>query len=210
MGTPMATGFSATPDKKPRKSIAQRQLDLRARLWPTFTDGHIWRRKHHDGFTTIPRTLPLILDILNDMAGGQPVGTTYLDLWCRAYDECFVTLSKPREMAFHAGFSGQRGERTWRGRMRILEGLKFIDIKEGASGPMSYALIFNPYLVIRRHHEQKHPGVREDKYNALVDRAIEIGAKDFEMLDPWAPPPAPPAPPMPTPKQTKKQVKAKA
>jgi len=189
----------ASPVKKVRKTIGQRQLELRARLWPHFGDGHIWRRKHHDGFTTIPRTMPLILGILDDLAGGQPVGTTYLELWCRAYDECFVTLSKPREMAFHAGFTGQRGERTWRGRMRILEGLGFIDIKEGASGPMSYALIFNPYLVIRRHHHEGHTGIREDKYNALVERAIEIGAKDFDMPDPWAPPPVMAAPVVPEP-----------
>lgn len=131
--------------------------------------------------------MPLMLDIMNDLANGQPVSTTYLELWCRAFDECFVTLSKPREMAFHAGFSGQRGERTWRGRMKILANLGFIDLKEGPSGPMSYALILNPYLVIRRHKQQGHPGVREDKYNALVERAIEIGAADLNMSDPWAP-----------------------
>lgn len=128
-----------------------------------------------------------MLDIMNDLANGQPVSTTYLELWGRAFDECFVTLSKPREMAFHAGFSGQRGERTWRGRMKILANLGFIDLKEGPSGPMSYALILNPYLVIRRHKHQHHPGVREDKYNALVERAIEIGAADLNMPDPWAP-----------------------
>ena len=106
----------------------------------------------------------------------------------RAFDESFVTLSKPREMAFHSGFVGQRAERTWRGRMRILAELGFIDLQPGPSGPMSYALIFNPYLVIRRHHDQGHPGVREDKYNALIERAGEIGATDFDLPDPWASP----------------------
>lgn len=181
------TAFGPAPPKKPRKSIAQRQQELRDRLWPTHTAGHIWQRKHHDGFTTIPRTMPLMLDIMNDLANGQPISSTYLELWCRAYDECFVTLSKPREMAFHAGFSGQRGERTWRGRMKILADLGFIDLKEGPSGPMSYALILNPYLVIRRHMQQGHPGIRADKYNALMERAIEIGANDLTLPDPWAP-----------------------
>jgi hypothetical protein len=175
---------------KPRKKIAQRQLELRARLWPNHIDGHMWQRKHHNGFATIPRTMPLMLTIMDDLSEGRPVSATYNELWCRAFDECFVTLSKPREMAFHAGFTGQRGERTWRERMKILAELGFIDIKEGPSGPMSYALILNPYLVIRRHLHQSHPGIRVDKYNALMERAGEIGATDLDMPDPWAPAPA--------------------
>jgi len=173
---------------KPRKKIAQRQVDLRARLWPTVANGHLWRRKFHDGYTTVPRTMPLILSIMDDLANGQPVGMTYLELWGRAFDESFVTLSKPREMAFHSGFVGQRAERTWRSRMRILAELGFIDVQPGPSGPMSYALILNPYLVIRRLHDQRNPGLREDKYNALIERAGEIGATDFELPDPWASP----------------------
>ena len=134
--------------------------------------------------------MPLMMSIMDDLAEGQPVSMTYLELWCRAFDECFVTLSKPREMAFHAGFTGQRAERTWRARMKILSDLGFIDIKEGPSGPMSYALIYNPYLVIRRLHAAKTFGVREDKYNALMERAGEISANDLDMPDPWvsAPP----------------------
>jgi len=176
----------ATLIRKPRKKIAQRQLELRARLWPELNNEFLWHRLKHHGFTTIPRTMPLMLSIMDDLSDGQPVSSTYLELWCRAFDESFVTLSKPREMAFHAGFTGQRSERTWRSRMKILAELGFIDIKEGPSGSMSYAIIFNPYLVIRRLRNKKHPGVREDKYNALMERAGEISAGDLDLPDPWA------------------------
>lgn len=180
--------------RKPRKKIAQRQLELRQRLWPEITDSHIWRRQHHDGFTTLPRTMPLILSIMDDLAE-TPVGMAYLELWGRAFDEGFVTLSKPREIAFHAGFDGQRGERTWRSKMKALADLGFIEVAGGSSGAMSYALILNPYLVIRRLHEKGTSGLRKDKYNALMERAGEIGAEDFSLPDPWtASPPAPPAP----------------
>jgi len=171
---------------RPRKKIAQRQQELRERLWPSHTDGHLWRRQHHQGFTTIPRTMPLIISIIDDLAGA-PVGMAYLELWGRAFDESFVTLSKPREIAFNAGFDGQRGERTWRGKMKLLAELGFIDIQGGPSGPMSYALILNPYLVIRRLHDQKRAGLRADKYNALIERAGEIGAEDFDLPNPWEP-----------------------
>ncbi len=120
------------------------------------------------------------MEIMDAMSKGKPVSTTYLDLWCRAYDECFVTLNKHREMAFHSGYSGERAEQTWSSRISILAKLKFIDVKKGPSGPLSYALILNPYQVIQHHHGKNTPGMREDHYNALLQRSIEIGADDFD------------------------------
>jgi hypothetical protein len=181
---------------KPRNAMAKRQLELRQSLWPAVPDEWLWSRHTHDGFTSLPKGMPLILSIMDDMSKGQPVSSTYLELWCRTFDENFVTLSKPRDMAFHAGFDGQRAERTWRARLDILAKLNFIALKEGASGPASYALIYDPYRVIKWHIENKTPGVRQDKYNALLERATEI--KEHS-LSPPAPPTAAPAPAVPPP-----------
>ena len=161
--------------RPPRKKIAKRQLELRDRLWPDLPQDRLWTRHTHDGFTTLPKAMPLMLSIMDDLAKGQPVASTYLELWCRTFDENFVTLSKPREIAFHSGFFGQRAERTWRARLNILADLGFISLREGPSGPASYALIYNPYKVIQDHHVGGTPGLRADKYNALIERAIEIG-----------------------------------
>lgn len=160
---------------KPRSKIAQRHLLQRQILWPDIDETYLWSRHTHDGFSTIPRTMPLIQRIMDDMSNGKPVSGTYLELWCRSFDGDFVTLSKPIEMAFHSGFTGQRGERTWKDRLKILDKLKFISLKAGPSGPASYALIFNPYHVIRDHHDAKTTGLHEGKYNALLARALEIG-----------------------------------
>jgi hypothetical protein len=110
----------------------------------------------------------------------KPVSAAYLEVWCQSYDECVVTL-RHQEMAFLAGFTGQRGERTWRERVRLLNDLGFISLKGGSSGPESYALIYNPYLVIRDHAAKKTPGLLTDKVNALMARAAEIGAPDFDL-----------------------------
>lgn len=187
--------MATAPDfilRKPRKKIAKRQLELRERLWPNTPQEWLWDRRVNDGFTTLPKAMPLMMSIMDDLAKGQPVSSTYLELWCRTFDENFVTLSKPREIAFHSGFYGQRAERTWRARLKILADLNFISLREGPSGPASYALIYNPYKVIQWHHEQKNPGLREDKYNALIDRTLEIGDESL------SPPPTPPAPGEPT------------
>jgi hypothetical protein len=116
---------------------------------------------------------------MDDMAKGTPVSTTYLELWGRAFDECLVVLSKPKEMAFHSGFGGQRAERAWSARVKILAELGFIDVKAGPSGPLSYALILNPYRVIQKHFTEKRAGLRQDKYYALIQRAGEIRADEF-------------------------------
>jgi hypothetical protein len=79
--------------------------------------------------------------------------------------------------------------------MKLLEELKFIDIKPGKSGAITYVIIWNPHYAIRWHYEQKTPGLVEGTYNALLDRALEIGAKD--MLD--GPPPPPPVVPLAVP-----------
>lgn len=178
---------------KPRKKIAKRQLELRNRLWPSIGDDALWSRHSYNGFTTLPKAMPLMLSIMDDLAGGQPVSSTYLELWCRTFDESFVVLSKPREMAFHSGFTGQRAERQWKDRLKILRDLGFIMLEEGPSGPFSYALLLNPYKVIKHLYDTGNAGVRADKYNALMERAIEI---DDESL---APPPPPPPTPLPMP-----------
>lgn len=196
---------------KPSKKIAKRQLELRDRLWPGLNKQWLWHRKERNGFTTIPRAISLIAAIIDDLTPGAPASAVYLDLWTRAYDESFVVLAKSREMAFHSGFTGQRSERTWKQRIRALADLGFIDLKGGQSGPLSYALIKNPYLVIKALREQGHQGVTSERYNALVERCLEIGETSLDdavptQLEGLAPPqppvsPTPSTPPLAAPPQ---------
>jgi hypothetical protein len=164
------------------RSILKRQLEARAKIWPDVTNQMLWDRTERDGFSTIPRTMPLIMSIMDGLSEkGFPVGQTYLELWCRLYDELFLTLNRPEEMAFFAGFTGQRAVRTWRDRVKRLADMGFIDLKSGPLGEMSYAVFFNPYHVIKRAYLKKL--VPEDKYRALVIRANEIGAFDLDDVD---------------------------
>jgi hypothetical protein len=167
------------PSKRARRT-RESKLALRGRLWPELLDKDVWNKDNH-GFRNIPRTMPLIMSIIDDLSKGRPASMAYLEIWCQSWDgECIVTLEH-REMAFLAGFTGQRGERTWRERVRLLRDLGFIDLKGGPAGPDTYALIYNPYLVIRKLAADKTPGLLVDKVNTLMARAAEIGALDFDM-----------------------------
>lgn len=164
------------------RTILARQLEARAKIWPDVTNLMLWDRNERDGFSTVPRAMPLIMSIMDGLSEkGFPVGQTYLELWCRLYDELFLTLNRPEEMAFYAGFTGQRAVRTWKDRVKRLAELGFIDLKSGPLGDMSYAIFFNPYHVIKRAYLRGE--VQEDKYRALVIRANEIGAFDLDDID---------------------------
>ncbi|MDP8245191.1 MAG: hypothetical protein P9L94_13990 [Candidatus Hinthialibacter antarcticus] len=162
-----------------RRAIEEKRLELRLSLWPKLNVNDLWNKKKNQGFTNVPRTIPIILKIMDSMSKGRPVSSVYLDLWCRSFDESFITLNKSKEMAFSSGYTGQRAEKTWEDRLKILAKLKFIDLKSGPHGVCSYALIWNPYLVIKNHYKEKKDGLTEDLYNALLARSVEIGARDL-------------------------------
>ena len=161
------------------QKIAERKLKLRKKLWPNVCDQELWFRKASKGWLTVPRTMPLILRIMDMLAPkGKPVSATYFDLWCRTYDDSFVTVSMPRQMAYFAGFTGERAHYTWASRIRELGELGFIEYKGGASGPVNYVLIRNPYRVILQHIQSGK--LREEVVNVLQERMIEVGATDLD------------------------------
>lgn len=162
---------------RPHKYIKKIE-SLKGKLWPNTIEGEVWHRKRNDGFFTLPRTMPLIMGIIDDLTKGTPASGVYLELWSRAYDEMYVSLSKAPEMAYHSGFTGQRAVRAWSDRIKKLHSLGFIGLKEGSAGPLSHALIYNPHVVIERLRKANHPGLIESKYMALVERGNEIGAED--------------------------------
>ena len=122
--------------------------------------------------------MPLIVQIMDNLSKGKPVSAVYLDLWCRTYDDSFVIANRSKEMVFFSGFNGERAERTWSSRIKILSDLGFIDIKDGPNGPISYVLIKNPFHTIVK--LQREGRVSNQFFNGLKQRMIEIGARDLE------------------------------
>ena len=161
------------------KTVQKKKLRMRATLWPDVCDEDLWHRKTSHGWVTLPRAFPIILRIMDVLADkGKPVSPTYLDLWCRTYDDSFVVASKPQEMAFYAGFTGQRAQHTWMARVRQLAELGFIRLANGATGPTHYILMLNPFRVIKQHIDAGR--VSPAFENTLTERMIEIGAGDLD------------------------------
>lgn len=164
--------------KKRASKMSKRTLDLRGQLWPDLDESVLWDRTKAKGFSTIPRTMPFILDIMDDLAGkGTPVSKAYLGLWCRVFDEGMLELKSYQDLASESGFTGQRSVHTWKQRMSILVELGFIKAEPGQKGEYDYLLLLNPYHVIKKHYESGK--VQKTKYIAFYARAQEIGANDL-------------------------------
>jgi len=163
-------------------AILTRQLEVRKKLWPDVSTEMTWNRTERTGFVTMPRAMPLILHIMDYLAGkGSPVSSVYLDIWCRTFDESFLQITKTEEMATYAGFTGQRAVRTWKERLSKLVHLGFIDIKYGLTKEVQFALIINPYHVIAKSYANGLVPV--EMWNALMVRCAEIGANDLDDVD---------------------------
>lgn len=169
----MAAGRSAQLARMREKRAA-----LRKQLWGDLDPGHFWHRKTHDGYMTTPRTMPLVLQIIDTLTNGKPASSTYFSLWSRTRDDdSMVIIDNPKDFSLEAGFSGSRSVTTWTSRMRLLQDLHFIEAQKGTH-EFHYVLIWNPHLVIKRLFAENKIQDKEF-YNFFVARSIEIGCKDF-------------------------------
>jgi hypothetical protein len=171
----------ATDNSKKRssRSAGERRTKLRETLWPDIKESDLWLRSQRTGFTTIPRTMSLIGQLLDRAAGkGTPVLSTYLTLWCWIYDEGIVEIRNQRELAWESGFSGNRAEGTWRTRMRRLEELGLIKTRPGLAGQFQYVLLLNPLKAIQRLYASNTDDLL---YVTFLARLTQIGADDLDI-----------------------------
>lgn len=169
--------MTGTVKSKTKRLTAQqrREKKYRGEFFPELDVSDVWDRSLRKGFTTIPRSMPLIGKCMDYLAGkGTPVYETYLALWFRVHDYSFVEIQDPLMFAEESGFSGAKAVSSWRKRMKILEDLGFIETKEGTH-TYSYVLIYNPHQVIKRYEKS----IPERLRNLLYRRCIEIGAEDY-------------------------------
>ncbi|WP_405119926.1 hypothetical protein [Pseudomonas leptonychotis] len=220
---------NAKQSAKRRLTMAERAQQLMLVHFPGVPDALTWTRKTHDGFSTIPRTLPIVMQIIDAQSKGQPAGHVLFCLWARMPDHPVIAIENPSTFAAEAGFIGERAVDTWRRRMKKLRELQLIFTKPGASGEFHYVMLTNPNAAVEW---MRHSGMVQDGlYSRFIERLPEIGAYgDIEALHVYwaalkeaeqaaaaaaeaakqtssasAPPPLPPVPPA----KPKRAVKAK-
>ncbi len=167
--------------KPKRKKKAEREAELREKLWPDISEDDLWNRNSNDGFTTIPRTMPHVMAIIDALTKGKPASSAYLALWCRVFDSSYLRIQAQEAFASESGFSGERKSTVWKGRMRSLVEFGFIHAAEGDSGEFEHVLILNPYAVIKKIVSDSPSAIPKQLVRSIATRAVDIGAEDCEI-----------------------------
>lgn len=170
-GNIVANGKQATTKRMKMAERAQQQMDIH---FPNSPNAWIWSRKRNDGYTTIPRTLPIAMQAIDAQSKGQPAGHTLFCLWARSPDHALIAIENANTFACEAGFIGERAVDTWRKRMKKLRELGFIMTKPGASGEFHYVLLLNPNAAMERMRLMAL--MQDGLYSRFIDRAVEVGA----------------------------------
>jgi hypothetical protein len=128
----------------------EKREKLRNEYWP---DDEAWiGTKNEKGWFSAPRTLPLILQLLDskNLSGKNKPSSVYLDLLARHIDEGIIEITNESDCAFAAGYSGTRAVRTWRERMKVLEDTGFIKSRMVSNQSYKYVLLVHPTIVVKQ------------------------------------------------------------
>ncbi|MBX9910280.1 MAG: hypothetical protein K2Z25_16385 [Beijerinckiaceae bacterium] len=170
----------------------------------------LWQPLPSVGFVMIPKTLPFIVRILDEITKGKPVGRAYSVLWTFCWNnDAFIKMSRAKDIAYACGYTGPRGVRLLIERLVKLRELGMIETASGTDGDISFIYLPCPHYSLLRVWLNGAPKIQERSFNAFRERATALGAKDViamlktinegGALSPItvAPPPAPPAPSLP-------------
>lgn len=174
---------------KKGKAVRSKDVELRDTYFADAAD-RLWDRGKHDGYATVPKTMPMVIRALDELSKGKPLGQTYFALFCATWDNGFVRLARSPDLPYASGFTGPRGVRGWQERMKLLKELGFVEIE--ASGAQKFGLAFlpNPNLVLLDLWEKKKAqgtgpydppalgGLQDATMSAFLERAIDVGAND--------------------------------
>jgi hypothetical protein len=176
------------PTVKQTNAIKQKHLRQINELWPDTPQSILWDRSKAKGFATIPKTLPLVMRIIDILTLGRPASSTYFTLWANNWDVPIVEISREGIMAWESGFSGTRAANTWRIRMDLLKKHKLINCRDGSEGKYNWVLIHNPHAVVRYIKESKPDEYVSNKddfdrlYMALKEKCSKLRAgEEFEV-----------------------------
>lgn len=176
------------------EKMREKYIEKRNNLWPSLEKGSseekriLWEKKRKTGFVNIPRSMPIILNImdyLSNKAGHKTVRDTYLALWCRDFGTALVEIQDSETLALEAGFTGSRATNTLNSKIKILgneeaDGLGFIRTIKSNNDKYKYILMLNPMLIIHLHYYSgKLP---KNKYDELYSRCIDIGDNDLKII----------------------------
>lgn len=153
-----------------RNAADLKREQIREQLWPGSSQ-EIFDRSQHNGFSTVPRIISLVLVLIEQLADkGKNPCRVYCELWFRAFDAQMIEVKDESEIAYACGLTVRR----WKERIVVLENLGFIRTKPAGKLEHAYVLLLNPYNAVK---QLRDAGQIKDEawWGAYTRRAMEIG-----------------------------------
>lgn len=159
---------------------AENDIALRNSMFPDAAT-RLWTHKPFGAFVTIPKTMPFIVRILDEITKGAPVGTVYSTLWTFTWtNDAFIKMGgREKQIAYACRFTGTRGLRTLNDRLVRLRELGMIETASGDAGDISYVYLPNPHYALLKLLEEPSVTIHKDSLNAFKARGSNQGAKDL-------------------------------
>ena len=177
--SPSRSGGKPIPRGKLKKRptrAAERRRELRDEFWPG-AEPLVWNRLAEKGFTTVPRTIPIVMTLIKELTNNGDASRVYLDLWCRAFDEGIVEINDEEECALSSGYpEGTRHIRSWRERVGQLVELGFIAARPKHARKYGYVLVLHPHQIVCRLHASQPERIPGWWWRLYSSRMREIRA----------------------------------
>lgn len=103
--------MSVRAQRAGKRNQSERRIELINTLWEG-EEIETWDRNdrpRNDGFITVPRYLPLLGVLMDELSKGSPLSSTYLALWFRGSDEGLIEIRDKTVLALESGFASARG-----------------------------------------------------------------------------------------------------
>ena len=155
------------------RSQAFKRKATRERIFGDSTQFKLWNRQKDNGYVHLPRILPMVGNILDSLSKGKPLGSTYLALWFRTFDEMIVDTTDESLIAYESGFHSERRITSWQSRIALLEEFGFIKTQKIGS-KYQYVLLLHPVHAVE---ELNNKGlIQKEMYELFMHRAYTVGA----------------------------------
>lgn len=160
-----------------KSGVAKRREEIRQQHWP---QEDLWTGEKEFGWFSVPRSLPLILALLQSKQISQKKdpSSVYLYLLSRQRGEGVIEMGHEADHAFAAGYEGSRAIRTWQERMKSLEANGFIRTLRVGNYRFKYVAIIHPTTAVQRLREKG--SVPEHWWNAYLASKRETGEATYE------------------------------
>lgn len=123
--------------------------NIKNQHWP---EEEAWEGANETGWFTAPRTLPLILQVIDSkkISGNSSPSRVYIELLSRHLSHGIIELGSENDHAYASGYTTSRGIRTWKDQMKTLEEKGFIKTKSLGSQLYKFVIIVHPAKVMQK------------------------------------------------------------